>query len=254
MASDWIKMRMALQTHPKIVRILSATSSDKFRVIGGLHAVWCVFDTHSTDGVLNGYTPEALDHVIGWSGFSRAMIDVGWLLLTPESLVMPEFGEHNGESAKRRAENTKQKRVSRMSAKRPQNVHEFIGQNEDKMRTREEKRRINKPPISPCADAQGFDDFWNTYPRKVGKQSALKAWIKHKPDLQVVLAALAWQTKLPEWTKDGGSFIPHAATYLNGARWEDEFQGNSKPVTILKNPDGTIDIDAWNNWAPGAAA
>lgn len=40
MAIDWIKMRVDLQTHPKVVRILSATGTDKFRVIGGLHAVW----------------------------------------------------------------------------------------------------------------------------------------------------------------------------------------------------------------------
>jgi hypothetical protein len=25
-----------------------------------------------------------------------------------------------------------------------------------------------------------------------------------------------------EWTKEGGSFIPHASTYLNQERWEDE--------------------------------
>lgn len=39
MSGDWIKMRIDLQTHPKIVRILSATKADKFRVIGGLHTV-----------------------------------------------------------------------------------------------------------------------------------------------------------------------------------------------------------------------
>jgi DNA replication protein DnaC len=25
-----------------------------------------------------------------------------------------------------------------------------------------------------------------------------------------------------EWLKDGGQFIPHPATWLNGRRWEDE--------------------------------
>ena len=31
----------------------------------------------------------------------------------------------------------------------------------------------------------------------------------------------AW-SKSHDWTKDGGQFIPHAATWLNGKRWEDE--------------------------------
>ena len=79
MAGDWIKMRIDLQSHPKTVRIMSATGSDKFRVIGGLHAVWSVFDTHSGDGKLRGYTPELLDQIIGWQGFSRAMESVKWL-------------------------------------------------------------------------------------------------------------------------------------------------------------------------------
>jgi len=113
-AGDWIKMRIDLQSHPKIVRILSATKSDKFRVIGGLHAVWSVFDTHSTNGELHGYTPESMDHVIGWLGFSDAMIASGWLSFDgDETLVMPEFGEHNGKSAKRRAEDQKRKRDGR---------------------------------------------------------------------------------------------------------------------------------------------
>ena len=119
MAGDWIKMRIDLQTHPKVVRILSATRADKFRVIGGLHAVWCVFDTHSEDGFLRGYSPETLDHIIGWDGFSQAMIDVDWLLEKDDGLQLPEFTEHNGKSGKRRAEDMKRKRASRNS---PQSV------------------------------------------------------------------------------------------------------------------------------------
>jgi uncharacterized protein YdaU (DUF1376 family) len=72
----------------------------------------------------------------------------------------------------------------------------------------------------------GFTEFWQAYPRKVGKGAAEKAWAKASPDLQAVLTALAWQTKQDGWTKDGGAFIPHPGTYLNQRRWEDE-----KPAT-----------------------
>ena len=148
MAGDWIKMRLDLQTHPEVVRILSATKADKFRVIGGLHAVWSVFDTHSADGRLPGYTAETLDHIIGWPGFAGAMIAVDWLAADGEvGLLLPDFDEHNGKSGKRRAEDQKRKREDRKS---PQSVRNLSDDDLDEKRTREEKRRVNsKPPLSP---------------------------------------------------------------------------------------------------------
>lgn len=79
----------------------------------------------------------------------------------------------------------------------------------------------NQEPITKVPSV-GFTEFWQAYPRKVGKGAAQKAWDKLKPDLDSVLAALAWQTKQDAWTKDGGQFIPHPGTYLNQRRWEDE--------------------------------
>jgi len=157
MAGDWIKMRLDLQTHPKVVRILSATKSDKFRVIGGLHAVWSVFDTHSSDGRLDGYTPDTLDHIIGWTGFAGAMISVGWLQADgDEALLLPEFDEHNGKSGKRRAEDQKRKRNDRKS---PQSVRNLSAEDADEKLTREEKRREdskNPPnPPPPAGDEVG---------------------------------------------------------------------------------------------------
>lgn len=137
MAGDWIKMRADLLTHPKVVRIVSALKADKLRVIGGLHAVWSLFDTHSADGTLDGYTAEALDDYIGWPGFCAAMVLVGWLEENGESLTTPRFDEHNGQSAKRRATETQRKRMARENP-------EMSAPDADKLRSREEKRREDK--------------------------------------------------------------------------------------------------------------
>ena len=167
MAGDWIKMRLDLQTHPKVVRILSATKADKFRVIGGLHAVWSVFDTHSADGRLDGYSPETLDHIIGWPGFAAAMISVGWLALDgEEALLLPEYDEHNGKSGKRRAEDQKRKREDR---KTPEPVRNSSANEADKKRTREEKRREEvKEPHTPQAGPE----------RKSSNAISLKAYLE----------------------------------------------------------------------------
>ena len=152
-------MRADLQSHPKVVRILSATKSDKFRVIGGLHAVWCVFDAHCEDGVLQGYTPETLDHIIGWSGFSSAMVSVGWLIENVGvSLAIPEFSEHNGQSAKRRAEDQKRKRDSRNS---PEHVRNLSANDADEKQTRKEK--IRKENIKYIRPSDVSDVVWGEY-------------------------------------------------------------------------------------------
>jgi hypothetical protein len=186
MAGDWIKMRLELQTHPKVVRILSAmrpkdvqTKTDKFRVVGGLHAVWGVFDTHSEDGHLNGYTPETLDHIIGWEGFSQAMIDVGWLYFDePQVLELPDFSEHNGASGKRRAEDQKRKRDGRKS---PQTVRSKTGQNADKMRTESglEKRREENNNSGASSPSKSFDIRAELKVRGVDDRIS-EDWIKHR--------------------------------------------------------------------------
>ena len=72
---------------------------------------------------------------------------------------------------------------------------------------------------------KGFDAFWAAYPIKKAKAAAKKAWKKLAPSqvLQAkILAAVENQKRWPQWNKDGGRFIPHPATWLNGRRWEDQ--------------------------------
>ncbi|UEP31590.1 hypothetical protein [Burkholderia sp. B21-007] len=152
MAGDWIKFRSCLLRHPKVVRIASALKADKFRTLGGLMSVWCLFDEQTEDGFLDSYTLDVLDAEVGFPGISRAMQSVGWLEETPDGLVLPEFETHNGASAKRRAQDADRKReVRKMSAPEA-----------DEKRTREEKRReeITSPSEKktrvPRFDARGF--------------------------------------------------------------------------------------------------
>lgn len=81
-------------------------------------------------------------------------------------------------------------------------------------------KKARKPKVLAANPA--FEAFWALYPRRVGKLLARSSWEKHKPPLELVKAALAWQGKSEQWTKDGGQFIPHPATWLNQHRWEDE--------------------------------
>lgn len=69
-----------------------------------------------------------------------------------------------------------------------------------------------------------FELFWKSYPNKTGKGGAYKAWsrIKSRPSASELIKALSIQKQSEQWNKDAGRFIPHPATWLNQARWDDE--------------------------------
>ena len=210
MSGDWIKMRSDLATHPKVVRIMSALKADKLRTVGGLHSVWCLFDMHSVDGNLDGYTLDILDDYLGWPGFSAEMARIGWLDVTKGSLSMPRFEEHNGQSAKRRAQDAERKRIAREDA-------EMSASDADKNRTREEKRREEKskpkskaesatatrlpadwsmsvedcefcsttrPDLNALETASRFRDYWIAQPgakgRKLDWPATWRNWVRNE--------------------------------------------------------------------------
>ena len=216
MAGDWIKMRCDLQSHPKVVRILSAIKADKFRVIGGLHAVWSVFDAHSEDGVLHGYTLDLMDHIIGWEGFSSAVASVGWLSEgADETLVMPEFTEHNGQSGKRRAEDQKRKRVARksvriLSAECPKKSGPEKRREEKRREGTKHKHLASKPAKVSVTAKDLADDY--------GVDSSIAAqWLAVRSKKRMALTPAAMAKMQSECTKAGITIADAAAICAENA-------------------------------------
>lgn len=206
MAGDWIKMRADLHTHPKVVRIASALNADRLRVVGGLHAVWSLFDAHSEDGDIDGYTVEAIDDLIGWPGFAAAMESVHWLERGENSVSLPGFSEHNGKTAKRRAMESERKRSARAEEKSGQ-VSAFDA---DKVRTREEKRRED---IEPTSEADASEVVAGSDPAKKAlpdcpQQAIVELWHSCLPELPRVVRwtdqrAGMLRSRWREWAKEG---------------------------------------------------
>lgn len=228
MAGEWIKMAVGLRTHPKVVRMATMLKADRLRVVGGLHAVWGLFDTHAVDGQLDGYTPEVMDADLGWKGFTGAMLAVGWLEESPNGVSAPNYEEHNGPNAKRRAMETSRKGRSRKtSAESPPEVSEESGQasasHADKLRNREEKRREEKNPLTPKGGEGRFPDFWTAWPTSVRKQDRKKClakWLRCRWDAEAdaIVAHVEAMKGTKQWL-DG--YEPAPLTYLNGERWRD---------------------------------
>ena len=82
------------------------------------------------------------------------------------------------------------------------------------------KRDTNVSLVQNVPDR--FDEFWQRYPRKIGKGAAHKAYAKatRKADHDDLMFGLSQQ--LPAMQAKDQQYIPHAATWLNAERWSDE--------------------------------
>lgn len=241
MAGDWIKMRADLHTHPKVVRISSALDADRLRVVGALHATWCLFDAHSIDGELEGYSSKTLNNMIGFEGFAQALIAVGWLEETSVSLCMPRFAEHNGQSAKRRAQEADRKR----------NVRKASASDADKKRTREEKRREDlNPSLKGGADEKNEEDEKPVEPsaprylegvnEPIGKFTMTSNWL---PSFDFRQRAAQWGIQLPD-PDYLDSELAEFAAYWNSEgkvftqiQWEQKFARHVVLVRSKQKPE-----------------
>jgi DNA-binding transcriptional MocR family regulator len=95
-------------------------------------------------------------------------------------------------------------------------------------RTSHSSEPVKEPKPTVIRDQlDGFDKFWKLYPKKKSRKDAAKAWAKLAPNdelQQTLIAALGNHCLSEDWAKDGGRYVPNAATWLNGERWHDELK------------------------------
>ena len=130
------------------------------------------------------------------------------------------FGEHNTEHNADAMANT--------TLTQPRTQSRLLNkQKETKLNETRDIKKEDKEKKDDYGVVGGFDEFWQAYPRKESKQSAVKAFNKIKPNtdlVAVMINALEIQKKSEQWQKDKGQFIPHPSTWLNQRRWEDELE------------------------------
>ena len=83
----------------------------------------------------------------------------------------------------------------------------------------------NKQSIAPI----GFDEFWNSYDKKVGKQNALKAWAKILFEKYPV-EEIVDKAKADKAAKPDNKFRKDPERWLRGQHWLDE-------VVIAQTPE-----------------
>ena len=111
MAGDWIKMRCNLDTDWRVIQIASQLEMSELHVVGCLWKLWTWADQNTADGNAVSVTDVTLDRFTGVTGFASSMRNVGWLTGENYQITFPNFVEHNGSTAKKRAKT--QQRVTK---------------------------------------------------------------------------------------------------------------------------------------------
>lgn len=234
----WIKSHQELRDHPKTRKLAHILGISRPAAIGHLQCLWWWALDYAEDGSLGKF--DSLDIALGadWEGdetlFVSSLVRVGFIDQDEDGyLYVHDWDDYAGTLIRRREANTKRMQDARAqhvrahTSARAQHVREPEKRREEKSREEESREPTTSAAPPDAGFDERFDEFWNAYPKKAGKQPALKAFKKinwRKVYFADVMAALERHKQSAQWTKDDGQFVPNATTWLNQARWEDDLK------------------------------
>ena len=122
-------------------------------------------------------------------------------------------------------------------------VESLAVENQGQLNTKQlsTNNKISNINISPSSEVMNnadiwFMNFWNIYPKKVGKANAMKKFktkCKNEKQYSFIMNALKIQIETT-YSKREKKYIPDPATWINQERWNDEIieEGNWKELAF----------------------
>jgi hypothetical protein len=114
----------------------------------------------------------------------------------------------------------------------------------DKSREEESRQEESKDPLNPPRGKvvwkrpmDGFDAWYERFPRKQGKAKAVEAWRKVPEEVDTDTIMDGLERMLPEYLSRDPDKVPTPAVWLNQKRWEDEPVPVKRP-TLLNRMNG----------------
>lgn len=77
---------------------------------------------------------------------------------------------------------------------------------------------------------EGFDKFWEEYPKKENKQITEVVWMNLNPNSSLqekIIKDVKHKKNTDDWKREGGKYIPQPKNYIQGRRWEDKTEINT---------------------------
>lgn len=213
--SNWIESHDDIWEHHKTLRMCSMLGIKPVQAVGHLTSLWhFVLRNAWSDANLEPWGDVGIEMACRWDGKPGEMVKALRAVNFLDDSQVHGWLERAGTLVydRLRKRKSREDSVRGLSGKVPA--------------PQPYPAKPNPPKKAPSgSNGDGFDQFWDSYPRKVGKEAARKAWLKAKPSPALVgqiLSAISIQRSCIQWTKDAGQYIPHPATWLNQGRWQDE--------------------------------
>ncbi len=263
---SWIESHQSLINHPKLLKLSSLTGYDLDKCIAKLHRLWWWALDYAEDGDLRRFTSEEIGLGIQISDANDAKRFYAGLIgsdfIDEKTLYIHDWLDYAGrylkskyhtnnpakyeKILKKHSGKPKGKPVGKLKGELPTNLNLPNQPNlpKDTRRTVKDPRAAgpsktlaSQKPSSSLTNSAGakqfFDQFWAAYPKHRARAEAEKAFLKIHPDeplLARMLSSIERARTSDDWKNQNGRYIPHAATWLNGKRWEDEFDGRQNGV------------------------
>lgn len=254
----WIELHQTLPTNKKTVRLKNLLRIKTPQAVGHLCILWLWALDNAPDGDLSGFSTEEIAEVACWTGknhgdFVGALIQAGFI---DSDMMLHDWEDYAGRLLEQRSIQREQSRIRQQRRReRLKDGNALVTGDESVTNagiTNSPYPTVpyqtvynstvppngSTPPIPPASGGSGagkppaepqqshFDEFWASYPKKVGKEAARKAWNRLKPDKALrerIAAAVATAKESQQWNRENGRFIPNPATWLNQGRWDDEY-------------------------------
>lgn len=277
----WIQVHQTLKDHRKLFDAADELEISPPHMMGLLISFWLWALDNAPTGNLEGITPRMISRAAQWDGpaekLTAALIRAGWLDEKDGGVLeIHDWYEYAGKLIdQRQAEKERSQRrraaAAASSGRTDGDQQTTAGQPKEGRRkaagrvdqSRVDKTRDDITPPSPSAEGDDggkkdiiearFTEFWSAYPKKVGKQYALKAWKRIKPDADLhdrIMRAVDAQKRSEQWRRENGRYIPNPATWINGGYWDNE---TTEEVTISaesqRDPERTDDTG--REWTKG---
>lgn len=220
MEAPWARIAVNFYRHPRTRRL--SKDAQHLYLTSILHCV-----EFSTDGRFPAdETPYLASVSRVRPTLESELLDAGLWTRQGEDFVIRDFLQHQTSRSELEARSERNRKAagarwnkSKSAPESEPDAERNATGNAKCNASREEKSRgEQKPPDPP-----GFVEFWTLWPRGEGRKAAVRAFPK-----AVKTVGSAWDlVELAEkWLneRDGmaRSFVPHASTWLNGERWNDE--------------------------------
>lgn len=270
----WIESNQELGRHPKTKKFARLLAISLPEAVGYLHYLWWWALDFAQNGNLSKYDAADIADAILWerepSVLMDALADAGFVDRDDNGeLIIHDWQDYAGRLLDKRRSDADRKKQARNGARKSATVPLDKHEPSEGCPTTESGMSVgcptdgagnstvpnstitvpegNNPPISPLAhdttksnlqDGR-FTEFWDVYPKKVGKEAARKSWTRIKPNKELhakILEAISRAKLSEQWRTENGRFIPNPTTWLNQGRWDDEPPQNLGPPLAQRSP------------------